>query len=274
MLNDKNPPQRRSFNNKVSWKYLANEIQISIIIPSFIRLIQLIMKKLILFIITVSLFGCSKPVGTFYHISDALKADFNFQKGSYWIYRDSLSGITDSVVVSQYLANTVSTTPHNPAEAVHTDYIDISISNYQIAPMFWSADTINWSFQLSPGGIDVTYTKYNPDLYPDVIMATDGTMAMSTPYPFVATVTLDSCGIDSLAILRNFSLNNEVYATIGAKFSASFGCIFTPHYTKPFMSYSDQIYFCPKVGIVKMRLNHPLDSVYRVWELVRHSVKL
>ncbi|MBL7692052.1 MAG: hypothetical protein JNM41_10695, partial [Flavipsychrobacter sp.] len=44
--------------------------------------------------------GCKKK-DTIKYVSSETKADFNFQKGSYWIYKDSLTGKEDSFYVYQ-----------------------------------------------------------------------------------------------------------------------------------------------------------------------------
>ncbi len=230
------------------------------------------MKKLILIIATFIICGCSKMGGTYYHISDALRADFNFKQGSYWIYRDSLTGTIDSVVVSQNVAGTNSTTPHNPSEAVHSDYIDMTLTNYPVTSVYLSSDTINWSLQLTSGGMTLPYTQYSTGLYTNVVLPDNGIMSFNVPYPFIYPNSSDNCHIDSITVLQNFLLNSVNYPTVGVRYKASFGCIYTPHYSLPVLSYSDQVYLCPKVGIIKMCINHPLDSVYRVWELVRYHI--
>jgi hypothetical protein len=40
----------------------------------------------------------------------------------------------------------------------------------------------------------------------------------------------------------------------------------------PLVQFNDVFYFCADAGIIKMRQNHPLDSLTRVLELVRYRI--
>jgi len=231
------------------------------------------MKNRLLLLIVISFVsGCFKPVGTYNHLSTAMLTDFNFKQGSYWIYRDSLSGRMDSVFVSQHDSGTNSTTPHDPTEAVHTDYIDIGLSGYSASSGTISADSIYWGFNLYPNALNIVYTRYNPNLYPGVAMG-DGILDYNASYPFTASTSGDSCGWNTSSILSSLTVNNQEFKNVGYLTCVSIGCI-RQHYSVPALAFSDEIYICPKVGIIKLSVKHPLDSVYRVWELVRYNVRL
>jgi hypothetical protein len=70
--------------------------------------------------------------------------------------------------------------------------------------------------------------------------------------------------------IGSFTISNKTYQQV-TEFD---------HYTNltrswlqpPYLIYDDQLFLSPGVGIIKLRLNHPVDSVYRVWELQRYNV--
>jgi hypothetical protein len=68
---------------------------------------------------TVAVYSCTKTPYT--HINADIKAKFNYQPGSYWVYVDSLSGATDSfAVVSNKLL---------PSDAL-TEAVFINVARY------------------------------------------------------------------------------------------------------------------------------------------------
>jgi hypothetical protein len=54
---------------------------------------------LILLLIICTMAACSHSDPTIVYLNATLKQKYNFQKGSYWIYKDSLTGVEDSMVV-------------------------------------------------------------------------------------------------------------------------------------------------------------------------------
>ncbi|NDC43290.1 MAG: hypothetical protein EBZ77_17370, partial [Chitinophagia bacterium] len=62
-------------------------------------------NKLLLLLLTAgigaAIQGCKDPCSKgIKHISDDLLSHYNYKTGTYWIYRDSATGTTDSVYVS------------------------------------------------------------------------------------------------------------------------------------------------------------------------------
>lgn len=88
-------------------------------------------------IITVLLFamlaiGCKKK-DTIKYVSSENKARFNFQKGSYWIYKDSLTGKEDSFYVYQN-TTTIKYTNYEYIEAlvrIHDDTTECSYTLHE-----------------------------------------------------------------------------------------------------------------------------------------------
>ncbi|MEO6832010.1 MAG: hypothetical protein ABI378_06680 [Chitinophagaceae bacterium] len=61
------------------------------------------MKKVALFaLIMIACYGCNKDKGVYTPIDPFIKSMFNWQKGSYWIMDDSLTGQIDSFVVDTF----------------------------------------------------------------------------------------------------------------------------------------------------------------------------
>jgi len=94
-------------------------------------------------------------------------------------------------------------------------------------------------------------------------------------YPFLDSLVSDGTtgNEDSgeVSILNYYTVNGQNFSNVGTV---------NQHVNlPPFLNYglyttNDWFYICPEAGIIKMRLNHPQDSVNRVWELQRlHIVK-
>ena len=207
-------------------------------------------KLLLFFIIATILCGCKgmfDEPGRRVHINDALMKAFNFQKGSYWIYKDVLTGRTDSFYVSGNEAGTNSTTPHNPKEAIHTEYIYIYISQKNIGPS--PSDTLisTWQLSLSDHTMHIgsnTITWYFGD-------------KSSVYYPF-QTATGD------------YTFNGITYINtdiIGIADSEKAG----PYNPKAYKAY-DSLYLCPGTGFIRMNFDHPLDTFARDWQLQRSKI--
>jgi len=114
------------------------------------------MKKIcrLLFICLTVLYSCSKNNGAVNYPIDAdLKAAFNYQVGTYWIYRDSISGRVDSFAVRENIFTPGSQT--TPAGGNYTlDGIRINITEYISES---TTDTSGWAYILSTNSEDLIW---------------------------------------------------------------------------------------------------------------------
>jgi hypothetical protein len=209
---------------------------------------------LVLFFFT-AVSACTK-YGTDVPINAEMKAAYNFKVGTYWIYKDSTTGQMDSFYVVSNKASVYSTTPHNANESKHYEIIGIEVSQRSL-PGYKADTTYNWKIGMAENKFDLEYygiygapSQYykNPLLYYPLT---------GNKYFFDYDVN-GSTYHDVILIKPADSVINSIYS----------------------YSYRDELYLCPHVGFVKMKLSHPvegpikLDTCYRNWELVRSKIVL
>ena len=200
-------------------------------------------------------------------IDTALKADFNFQQGSYWIYRDSISGNVDSFFV-EYTSHTFDNINNN----FIIENLGIVILGHSIN-MAIDKDTIILSFFYES-------TMFNLDYFVNHLGA-EISLCPLVNYPYQSSFNQFSgfAGQSSygdigkiINIFDSYSLNGQTFSNVAAIEHSSSDS--QPSYTGQYIQYSydDQFYVCPNVGLIKIILNHPVDSFYRVWELQKYSI--
>ena len=64
------------------------------------------MKAILSILCAVVLFGCTRSKSVNTPVNSDLIASFNYKPGTYWIYRDSISGEIDSFFVRSNTAET------------------------------------------------------------------------------------------------------------------------------------------------------------------------
>ena len=203
------------------------------------------MKKIIVVIsIGISILSCNKKNNTpvEYPINDTLKAHYNYQVGSYWIYMDSISGEEDSFYVTSNVLSkqkvsdeeiydniyiSIKQQPENPFKTIITDwYFSIGLRSFSI-------------------GIGIDYYIYPVVTYPISV----GPLSSSNSWGYVQS------------LYTIFTLKGNTFSNVA--------CI---HDSIPNHMYNDRFYINDSVEIIKMNLNHPNDTTYRVWELERWKV--
>jgi hypothetical protein len=219
------------------------------------------MKKLslVIAIIFIVFYGCKKKVQTT-PISSELLAAFNYQLGTYWIYRDSISGEIDSFFVTSNVPGAYV----NGGGNYTINQIYISISQININSITF--DTSKWAMEYQANMIDLKFYESNMlDYYINYFPLIN--------YPF--SYSLSACsgcfdgssGIGSVYnIINNYSVNNNSFYNVAE--INNVGAISPAVHS----SHNDLFYICPTVGIIKMTLNHPQDSLYRVWEIIKWNI--
>ena len=77
------------------------------------------------------------------------------------------------------------------------------------------------------------------------------------PYPFKTQILTNP--VDTLAYVDTY----PTFSILGRSFDNVTRIIF------PNSKYNDRYYLSDSIGIVKMRIQHPQDSLYHVWEIER-----
>jgi hypothetical protein len=196
--------------------------------------------------------GCTKP-GTDIYVDGSLKDAFNFQKGTYWIYMDSLTGEADSFYVFNNITSTDIHGTHDPRETVRSEMISIDVRQKNTISI--SGDTINrfLSYVLHDNTIEIDHydmnkTKGLTRLYQYIIVG----------YPFLRT--------NSVTVFPSYSAMGKTFTNVAQINSNATG------------KYDDDFYVASGVGILKMSMHHKrdttsgIDSSFRVLELQRYSI--
>jgi hypothetical protein len=209
--------------------------------------------------------ACKKQDNTKHvNVNADLKAAFNFLPGTYWIYRDSISGQIDSFFVrsnqdTYYLVSGQS-----------FEDIRINISEYKIGSPISYSDTLFWIF-------DYQYNEFS--VYCDEHKIYNGEIEYIPliNYPFQTTLSNYPLFADYyntlqgsvIGIYNTYEVASQTFTNVAEVNQLdSLGPI------APFSkyTYNDLIYICSGVGLIKMNLNHPQDSLHRIWELQRWKI--
>ena len=208
------------------------------------------MKNLVI-LISLSLAiatGCQKDSVTVHHVNPALLSAYGFNKGTYWIYQDSMSGVTDSfaIVFPPYINQST-------GGNIINDYYNYTISIFRNNEKIfsWDVSLMDTSFFMeclnSPVESQITYQLFNYPIYPNQQLQ---------PY--------DSGGVTNITSnYTNYGINFSNVASIH-------------HYNRSINDKSpehdDWFYTADNIGFVKIVFNHPQDSVYRNWNLLRYHI--
>ena len=194
-------------------------------------------------------------------VDSGLRSDFGYRQGSYWVYRDSVSGEVDSAyVISSGSAwhEAGGCLRMTNAPQIETMTIQIGVSNGNPA----SSETWNMSMTEKKFSMyfandrDKTESQLRLDLftYPAKVGDAPG-----------ASGCIPSADSGRVADINTMNLHDQQYSnTIDCPHARLAG-------PSPW-DYNDRFYMSPKAGLVKVVFRHPSDSVYRVLELQRYKI--
>lgn len=204
------------------------------------------MKNLIPILIALLLFTACKKKEFVSYLLPETKASFSFKPGSYWIFRDSISGRVDSCYFDKkefYIS---------PASRTHEAYENLSISLIQKQMDLTVTEQINWNLWFMMRGLSIQYEKQ--------INSKDsiGHFAMATLYPIPEdTVTYNN--VDYYQI-PSFVLGGNVFSNVGV--------------VAPEGNNGATFYINADIGFIKMRIYNGIGAIKinEVWELQRWNV--
>ena len=208
---------------------------------------------LFLFVVVV---GCNKKDSQQHITIDAdIVANFGYKVGSYWIYKDSLSGQVDSFYVYQYGGGVLDN------NGTLIDDIGVYIGQQKISGA-GTTDTIEWALGLRSNYISLRWTLTRFGQTVDRIA-----FPIFISYPFSLGHPSDNRGGISggnvTEILPTYLLNGNSYDSVA---------VLTYSGNVNGYPINDTYYINAKIGVVKMSLNHVNGSVLRVWELQRWNI--
>ena len=223
------------------------------------------MKAILSILCAVVLFGCTRSKSVSTPVNSDLIAAFNYKPGTYWIYRDSISGEIDSFFVTDNFSSSLI----NSGAGTSVDDILILIS--QVNSLSSNSIKNKWQYRYESDMFDVNFidsiNKY--ELY----------FTPLTNYPDFASHNLCSgCDYFTTDSIYSIVSNSETFTIGGYTFSDVLeinhiaAC---SHATVPnnnYGYYNDIFYLSKSAGIVKMVLNHTPDSLNVIWELQRYKI--
>ena len=199
------------------------------------------------------------------YLSYQLKNYFDYKVGSYWLYRDTVSGATDSFEVYSYVDDTAKLADVS-TETVTISMIDYTISNSALI------DSAEWDYTLQQNNCNLRYNS----------LPTNSSAFHSLSYsPFTqgmpfklgtATVSNSNCGATSYGInfLPYYTIDTNV---VGAN---TYSNLYQVHYQSASSSCSpssinDWMYITQNFGLVKMNINN--QYLHKVLELTYCHIK-
>ena len=197
--------------------------------------------------VVISIFSvaCNKTPNKL--VDDCLKAAFSFKEGSYWIYRDSISGEIDSFYVTSLSSqNYTNTNPSFTFDVITTSIIQRDENNP-------NAGVSTWKIQLEKNTITFRYdieAQYIYRINYDPIN-----------YPFIDGADYGNVYFEHVNLLNNVTISGNNFTSIGILYASSGNGLFNNYF-----------YLNPKIGIVKINQQQGFDSTYKVWEIQRWKI--
>ncbi|HRO42990.1 MAG TPA: hypothetical protein PL009_09155 [Flavipsychrobacter sp.] len=205
------------------------------------------MKYGIFFFLVIIVCSCNKEKTTRVPVNAELKKNFNYDVGSYWVYRDSLTGDIDSLFV---VNNEQS---GSDFRGTYTDYCRITLRLKQQRKdssdrlYFWLRQnemSIQWDNPLIR--YTTTYVIY---YYPVEVPKIAG-------------------GIKYIRLLPSMIVSGKVFEDV-LQLNADIDSV-----EKGFNALYDRIYINTGYGILKMRLDHPQVNLLKDYEVQRWNIKI
>ena len=199
--------------------------------------------------------GCEKQQKnqsvTYVQINEDMKKAFYYKPGTYWIYKDSLTGTIDSFsVVSSFLDSSAVW----PGIKGGGQSYNIVININEYALISGKSLVSTWKWEL------VRNAVYS-NLYAD-----EGGVDYYTP--FISYPLADSGKYESGPYRHHYDTDTFFTYTIsGMEYRVT-----QIHEYDNTLSYDNWLYISEEIGIIKMRAKC-LDSVYHIWELERYHIE-
>jgi len=235
------------------------------------------MKKIFLPLCILLLAACSRP-SSVKHINSALVSGYTFKPGTYWIFRDSVSGRIDSFYVTDCSSSSAGASPVSiSGGGSYSEQIAVTIGRSILIPGGATTDTQGMAMVISGDELRIYYTYSHganinfgniDDQAGAYVYLNSGKMVLE--YPFVNGYSYPQNDTE----YTNVSMT---YTVAGVSYSGVTDCIVrnTINVTQPIpssKSFNDDLAFAPKIGMIKMVLDHPEEPLFRVWELQRKHV--
>ncbi len=200
------------------------------------------------FVFSLCFSGCTKsqaPKGKDILVNSDLKEAFNFKTGTYWVYKDSISGEMDTFHVVYHLQKLHDAPPTNRTEAT-LSVVEFRSTNGRTKE--------SWHYQMySENKFSLTHFDQkglNAPMRHYSYAALD--------YPFQVS--------DRVSILPSYNVADSTYTNVLLLRDSKPG------------QYEEELYLAPGIGLVKMRMLHfadtatGRDSSFQVLELQGYKI--
>ena len=214
------------------------------------------MKKYIPFIVFVFLFtACSKKhEPTYSYISSDTKKHFYFKPGSYWIYRDSISGRTDSFYVRKSALLMLSGGANNIVETLNLEIVQ-KISDTT------NKDSILWQYTFRYTSLILSYYNFSKNV----------SYNSTQYYPFKSSI--EDTSYTTNGYNTTFGRYIDAFSLASNTFRDTWAFYEKDSNAKSMSDYYTLNYFMnDSVLLIKMRQNYSVTyapTINEVWELQR-----
>ena len=210
------------------------------------------MKPYILIAVLLAGFisSCHKNTIPNVPINSEMYNAFAFKEGSYWIYQDSVNGEIDSFVINMPTGmNQINNNSYTESQYVYalTGYKEESLKRYW---NFYFQDSV-----MSFAVLDAAETLENDIGYELVV------------FPWKSgqrTMDFDSGVINN--IFSSYSIMGNTFNNVCEINHTRSSSISTQ------IIRNDWFYIAENIGLVKVILNHPQDTIYHSYQLIRYKV--
>lgn len=189
-----------------------------------------------------------KPYHYFFPLNENLKRDHCYLPGTYWIYRDSITGRMDSFAVASTIFDSsyVRRWGDTWEEDIRISLSDINLDSPSKKPSIWEWELRQNELYIFNKNFSVYFTYPQPFI----------------KYPIEGNMEWGYMGWECrITKYPTFVLNGINYNNI-------FGIHYYEGY--PYFRYDHWFYIDSSAGIIKMKLNTPTDTI--VWEVQRYHV--
>ena len=207
--------------------------------------------------------SCIKTGTTVYSVNTGMKSAFNYKPGSYWIYKDSITGAIDSAYVTSnqdvlYNAGGCVLEPNAPK----IENIGISVFVSDGNP----TDTEQWYFSMQQSQFNIGFHN-SKDSVESILAFSLFTWPLSTGSAGSSSGCVPGFDSGSVAdIIPEVALNGLSYSNAARSIHAPFS------ERSQSMVYNDCFFVNQEAGIIKIVFDHPSDSVHRILELQRYHL--
>ncbi len=210
------------------------------------------MKLLLFLICLLSITSCNlEDKDRYFYLNADLKAFFNYNKGSFWIYHDDAIDETDTLVITSY--------QHYIGEGHSDSYID-------------HQETLNISYSTSNSRATIEDRIYATNLdCTGALRDYEIKTAADTFYRREISLSSNSKFIDSSpnhAILEDYTVNGTKYANV-LHYTDEF-CI-NKHRNEKTDTVKVEYFIAKTVGVIEKRYSSPTET--QCWKLVAYHLE-